>query len=263
MNTANTKKISAPGLLRQMKAEKQKLSGRHMLLIPLSFLFFLFVYSWWYLGNAKPEELANGYLMSVYQLTFLNEILVPLMVTVLASRICDMEIKGDTLKLLYTLQPRKTLYRCKYLTGLFYLLIFSAGECLLMLFMGKVFHFGAAPLLRQFVYFFISTFAVSSALLAFQQMLSMLSSNQVLPLAAGIAGSFLGLFSIFFPPAVTKLVLWGYYSVLCTVRSDWDKNTRISYFFERDFSLSVFAVVLIVCAALYLAGQTLLAKKEV
>ena len=56
----------------------------------------------------------------------------------------------------------------------------------------------------------LTTFLVSTVLLSIQQVLSLLSSNQILPLVVGLAGSFLSQFSMFFPPAAARLIIWGY-----------------------------------------------------
>ena len=66
------------------------------------------------------------------------------MVAVIASRLCDMEIKGGTLKLLFTLQRRSSFYNCKLLCGMKYLLIFTLGEVVLILACGQIFHFTRA-----------------------------------------------------------------------------------------------------------------------
>lgn len=263
MSPTLSKNYTAPGLLLQLKVERQKLRRRHVLLVPLGFLAFQCIYSLWLLQKADPAELANGYMMSVFQLTFLNEILVPIMTAVIASRICDMEIKGDTLKILYTLQKRSSFYYCKYITGLFYLLIFIVLQCLMILFFGQLYHFGAEPQLHLFIRHFASTFLVSAALLGFQQILSLLSANQILPLVVGIAGSFLGLFSMFFPPHIARLVLWGYYSLLCPIESYWDEAARISYYFENPFPTALFLGVLLLSICIFLAGRTIITKKEV
>ncbi len=39
----------------------------------------------------------------------------------------------------------------------------------------------------------------------------------------GLAGSFLGLMSAFFPYAVARLLPWGYYGLMATVHVQWDQ----------------------------------------
>lgn len=98
------------------RAELQKAHRRHdlalCLLIPC--IVVLWVGG---LAPADPEELANGYSALLYSLPVIEAILMPVMMAVLASRLWDMEIKGNTAKLLYTLQSRRSLFAGKAVFG--------------------------------------------------------------------------------------------------------------------------------------------------
>ena len=59
---------------------------------------------------SSPEELANGYSALLYSIPVIEAILLPVMMAVLASRLWDMEVKGNTAKLRYTLQTRRSLF---------------------------------------------------------------------------------------------------------------------------------------------------------
>ena len=85
------------------RAELQKAHRRHDLALCLLIpgIVVLWVGG---LAPADPEELANGYSALLYSLPVIEAILMPVMMAVLASRLWDMEIKGNTAKLLYTLQ---------------------------------------------------------------------------------------------------------------------------------------------------------------
>ena len=84
------------------RAELQKAHRRHDLALCLLIpgIVVLWVGG---LAPADPEELANGYSALLYSLPVIEAILMPVMMAVLASRLWDMEIKGNTAKLLYTL----------------------------------------------------------------------------------------------------------------------------------------------------------------
>lgn len=124
--------------IQQWSAERQKSRKRHLYSVPAAFLGFQFLWMIWQLRTSSAEELQHGYTMLFYQLPMLNAILLPVMAAVIASRLCDMELKGDTLKLLYTLQKRTVFYDCKYLAGLKYVLAFSLGQCVLILLGGRL-----------------------------------------------------------------------------------------------------------------------------
>ena len=106
-----------------LHAELQKARRRHDLLICLAVP--VVVYLW--AGAQAPtgaDELANAYSALLYALPLLNAILMPIVMALIASRLWDMEVKGSTTKLLYTLQSRRSLFTGKALLG--------TGEVLLM-----------------------------------------------------------------------------------------------------------------------------------
>ena len=98
------------------RAELQKAHRRHDLALCLLIpgIVVLWVGG---LAPADPEELANGYSALLYSLPVIEAILMPVMMAVLASRLWDMEIKGNTAKLLYTLQSRRSLFAGKAVWG--------------------------------------------------------------------------------------------------------------------------------------------------
>lgn len=100
-------------------------------------------------------------------------------------------------------------------------------------------------------------------ILIIQQTLSLLSENQLFPLGIGIAGSFLGLFSMFFPAPVARFVLWGYYAVFSTVGMDWNKDTRIIHYYEISFPVRKFILFLAFGIFIFLLCRTVFTKKEV
>ena len=94
-------------------------------------------------------------------------------------------------------------------------------------------------------------------------MLSLFSRSQILPLVVGLAGSFLGLFSMFFPANIMRLVLWSYFAVFSTMGLNWDKTTRISTYYEIPFPFSTFLLFLVFCTAAFFLCRTIIQKKEV
>lgn len=250
-------------LSRELKAETMKQKGKRNILVPLAFLALLFFWTLFLLKGIKQEELPSGYFSLLYQYPVMNAILVPLMVSVVASRICDMEVKGDTMKILFTLEKRGHFFDCKFLMGMKYLVLFFAGQTALILLSGKLFGFTQEIPWKHLVLFFISGFSVAAALLLLQEILSLFSRSQIFPLVVGLAGSFLGLFSMFFPAKIMRLVLWSYFAVFSTTGLNWDKTTRISTYYEIPFPVSTFLLFLVFCIAAFLLCRTLIQKKEV
>ena len=249
-------------LFRQLRAERQKLRHKKAFLVPLLFLGFQSLWLLWQLTYLKPEETPFGYSVMLYQLPIVDAILLPLMTALIASRVCDMEVKGDTLKLLFTVQKQRDFYDCKYLSCLKYLLFFVLGQGAVILIAGTLSGFGNFRPGALLLYL-VQVFAVSAVSLCIQQALSLLSQTQLLPLGVGLAGCFLGLFSMFFPKPVNLLVLWGYYAVFSTTGMDWDRATRISTYYEVPFPVVTFVLFLAAGAVLYLVCRAIVLKKEV
>lgn len=246
----------------QWRAEQKKCRYRNIWLIPFGFLAFEILWVFWQLRNSSPEDLQTGYLMLFYNFPMINTIILPIMVAVIASRLCDMEIKGDTLKLLYTVQKNTDFYNCKYLTGLKYLLLFPLAQSILIMTAGQIYHFGDSLNPVRLLENAAVVFVVSAALLCIQQMLSLFSDNQILPLVVGLCGSFLGLFSMFFPTGVARLILWGYYAAFPSVGMNWDPDTRFTEYFEINFPLQSFLLFLLFTIVLYFACRTVITRKE-
>ena len=190
-------------------AEQRKLHTRYVWLVPVGFLALLLLWTLASARNFDDMDRATGYQYFLYSMSLMNSIFMPVMLAVVASRLCDMEIRGNTLKLLYTLERPGRFYDIKYLFEMKYLIVFSAGETLGLILLGKVMGFTERIRPDMFAEHFIAMTAVGAVILSIQHVLSLVSDNQILPLIVGIAGGFLGLFSMFFPAAVNRLVLWG------------------------------------------------------
>lgn len=247
---------------RQFYAESKKLRHTKALVIPLSFLGFWLLWMLWQISSMKPEDIIVGYPMFFYHLPVMNVILLPPMISVIASRVCDMEVKGDTRKLLYTLQKQGTFFDCKYLNCFRYLLLFFFGQSALLMILGSINRFGGFRFQDLFLYL-LASLTVGSVILVIQQTLSLMSENQLLPLGIGLAGSFLGLFSMFFPVSVAKLVLWGYFAVFSTVGMNWDKDTKIIDFYQIPFPTTTFILFLAFGICIFLICRTIVTQKEV
>ena len=250
-------------IIRQLSAEQKKARHRKIWLVPLGFFLFEVIWMLWILTTAHAKELVTGYLMLFYQLPVLNTVILPLMITVIASRLSDMEIKGDTLKLLYTMQRPAGFFDCKYVAGTKYLLFFTAGHGMLIPVYGKIFGFGNPLKISMLFSYLAVTLCTSMILLAIQQTLSLISNSQFLPLIVGLAGSFLGLFSMFFPAPVARLVIWGYFAAFPRVEMDWNRDTRIIQYNEVSFPLYAFFAFAAAGIFIYGICRTITVKKEV
>ena len=155
----------------------------------------------------------------------------------------------------------------KFLAEIKYLLYFSFGEILTILLLGKLFHITEPVHFLPFMEHFLAVTGVGAVLLGFQHLLSLMSDNQILPLCVGLAGSFLGLFSMFFPKAISLLIIWGYFSVFSVVGIDWasmeDGADFLDYMDYQNFPILGFLLFLAAGIVFYLIERTFFKRKEV
>jgi len=250
-------------MMRAFHAELQKVHRRHDILLCL--LVPLVMVLW--IGRIAPdssEELANGYSALFYSFPVIDAILLPLAMSLLASRLWDMEVKGNTTKLLYTLQTRRSLFAGKALLG--------SAEVLLM----TLLQMGTAPLLgrtqgyteafpiRPFVYLFICTLSVELMLFFSAFLLMLLFSNPLPALCVGIVGTLLGLFSAFMPPIVSYFVPWGYFIPLSSYEvANWDRAARTVTYGLRPYNWGLLAFTIALGVLLFYAAWRAVQKQEV
>ena len=216
-----------------------------------------------YLTRQDPEDLAQGWMLMLYNLALVDAILLPVGTAAVASRNCELEHKGATLKLLETAVTPGRLYDAKLVWGALVLLALMAVRTALFTALGVWMDFpGGVPWGRLGVFTGIS-WAVSMMVYALQQGLSLRFANQAVALVCGISGSFLGILSLLFPPALTRCVPWGYYGLLSLVGMNWDPDTRFTWFYW-EWPAPTDAALLCLWAALFLiVGRALFVRKEV
>lgn len=245
------------------RAELQKAHRRHDLALCLLLpgIVVLWVGG---LAPADPEELANGYSALLYSLPVIEAILMPVMMAVLASRLWDMEIKGNTTKLLYTLQSSRSLFAGKAVFGVLEVLLVTVLELACVPVLGRVHGYTEAFPTGQLVYLFVCTLAVD-AMLFFGEFLLMLWMGNPLPaLCVGIVGALVGLFSAFMPPLASYFVPFGYYIPLSAYEvANWDKATHTVTYGTRPFNWVLLAFTLALGAVLFALAWRKVQDEEV
>lgn len=250
--------------MKSFLTEIKKAKGKLLWSILLGVLLLDFVWMCWIFSDADETALTEGCYQLLMNLPMVNTITMPIMAAVTASRLCDMENKGNTYKLLCTLQKKGGIFRNKFILGSLYILLFSLLQLGMILLLTKMFRVSQELPADQIGYFFLSTFATTIVLLLLQEILSLMMDNQLYPLFIGLIGTFAGLFSWFFPNLPLRYIIpWGYYCVGCTINMDYNETTRVARFFTVPFSYTAFAILLLFAILLYLYGKNLFLKKEV
>ena len=94
-----------------------------------------------YLTRQDAEDLVEGWMMLFYNLALIDAIFLPISVAVIASRNCELEHKGATLKLLETMVTPGRLYCTKMLWGALVLATLLTARSAAFAAMGAAVHF--------------------------------------------------------------------------------------------------------------------------
>ena len=249
--------------MKLLRLECYKCRRRKIVLVCAAVLAVELVWTGGFLSYQDPEELRQGWMLLLYNLSLVDAIVLPLSVATLASRSCELEHRGSTWKLLETMTSPGQLYAAKLGWGALVLAALLAVRSGLCPAVGVAFGFpGPIPWGRLGLFTLLS-WAVSMMVYALQQGLSLRFANQAAALVCGISGSFLGILSMLFPPALIRCVPWGYYGLLALVGMDWDPATRVTSFHWRWPQPADLALLLVWAAVFLITGRTLFVKKEV
>ena len=161
-----------------IRAELQKARRRHDLIVCL----LVPVMALLWCQSAAPtgaDELASAYSALFYSLPIINTILMPLAMAILASRLWDVEVKGCTPKLLYTLQSRRSLFAAKAALGLAEIFLIVTLEAAGAPLIGHLQHYTQPyPAAGQAAYLWGCTFAVDCMIFFSELLLTVLLANR-------------------------------------------------------------------------------------
>lgn len=249
--------------MKLLRLECYKCRRRKIVLVCAAVLAVELIWMGAFFARQDAEDLKWGWMLLLYNLSTVDAIILPLSVATLASRSCELEHKGSTWKLLETMAAPGRLYAAKLGWGALVLAALLILRSALFLAVGIAQGFqGELPLIRLGLFTLIS-WTVSMMVYALQQGLSLRFANQSAALVCGIAGSFLGILSMLFPPALVRCVPWGYYGLMSLVFMDWDPVTRVTSFYWRWPPVTDMALLFLWMAGFFVVGRTLFVRKEV
>lgn len=248
--------------MRALRIEFLKIRYKKIWLIVFSIIIVQGLWELWAIGKMDANDLMQGWMFCLYQFPVLNTIMMPITAAVVASRLCDVEHKGEMLKLLYTVMPERKLFFTKFLCGVFFMILATFLQVLIIVIIGSIKGFSGSIPVDKMVYYFVFTTVINVTILLLQQMLSLYFINQMIPITIGLLGSFMGLFSLFFPEGIKRLLIWGYYGVLMLVGMDWNKDTRFTDFYYLPPDWISFAIVIFVFFMIYVLSHVLIKRRE-
>jgi len=250
--------------MKTLRMEFFKCKRRKLWLAPLLMLAAQLAWGLYsYLDDMSAKELLEGWPDIFYSFPLLNAMMTPVIAAVVASRIADIEHKGQTLKLLETVQPAGRIFDTKFICAAFYMTAMVTLQTATCVLCGVQRGFVGAPPVPRIGEYYISTLVVTLTILLIQLILSLLIPNQMVGMILGLIGSFLGLFSLFFPPSLQRFLVWAYYGVLVNTAMDWNETTRVVHYHFIAYNWSGFVCICLIFLAAYCIGRRLFVRREV
>ena len=251
--------------MKAISLELYKLRHKHLFLMVT--LFLIVEIAWAFMAtrmsiSRNPDN--AGWEPLVAMLASMNGLLLPILTAICVSRICDMEHKGNTWKLLLTVSVRRsTLYAAKYISASSIMLVACLLQVLAVTAFGIVNGFEQPVPLFMLIRFLIGTVLTNMIIIALQQWLSMAVKNQAFPLSLGMIGGFIGMAAELLPLGVRKIFVWSYYTGLSPITQSYTSEKM--QFIVRDMH-SLFPIMALLMAAgigIYLAGSVHVSRQEV
>ncbi|GKX28590.1 multidrug ABC transporter permease [Vallitalea longa] len=204
----------------------------------------------------------SSWMSTMVTLSSMNGLFLPIISAVVMSRICDMEHKGNTWKLLMSvdINPRKV-YGAKYLCGNFLLLYAVVLQAIAIIIFNILKGLSEPILFTMVLRFILGTSLANMAVLALQQWISLSIKNQSFALCIGMIGGFLGMTGDFFPIFVRRIFIWSYYSGLCPVAYYFDDES--ANYIIQNHSFGIFSIVIIIALIFYIVGNIHISRQEV
>ncbi|KIE44696.1 ABC-2 transporter family protein [Clostridium argentinense CDC 2741] len=192
----------------------------------------------------------------------MNGLFLPIISAIVASRICDMEHKGNTWKLLLSTNKKIShIYASKYLCSAILLCYGVIIQVIAILIFGIVKNVPGSIPIALLIRFIISTMLTNMAILALQQWISFSIKNQAFALCLGMIGGFLGMSAALFPTSLRRIFIWSYYTELSPVTYIY--NGTSAEYIIRTINPKIIAIVLLMGIVFYVAGNVHVSKQEI
>ena len=228
----------------------------------------LFVFSNY--GNNKnflsmvPDPAAPAWEDLIIGPTAINGLFFPILAAVIASRICDMEHKGNTWKLLEcNNQNRKSVWFCKFtIVSMLMMLAIFIQTFTIIVYGNSVGIVQPLPV-RTLLGFVFGTAMITFVVVTIQVFFSLVCANQLVPMSIGMVGALIGFISTLLPPGIRNILIWGNYAELMVLRQDTSSgNLQSSSVVVRNINLVPLAILFVVGLVAYVVFRKKFEKYE-
>jgi Uncharacterized protein conserved in bacteria len=197
-----------------------------------------------------------------FSISSMNGLFMPIISAIVVSRICDMEHKGATWKMLVaTNVSRDRLYAAKYICTNSLLLYGILAQTILMIAFGLIKDFPGGPPIDLLTRFLGGTMLTTLAVTALQQWISMAIKNQAFALCLGMLGGFIGMTAGLFPAIARHLFIWSYYLELSPVTFLYAESS--STYMVQPMGLGIVVAALMMTFLFYIAGNIHVSRQEI
>lgn len=222
------------------KLKRRKFILPMILILVVGIMWFQFIFS------QEVKVLANKYqfYMVIRTMLLINCMIMPLLLSVLCSRLIDIEYKGKTFQLLMTSnQSIEKLFRAKlYLAGIF-VITFVVFQSLWIVVIAKLNNININY--HILLLFLISFIIVSSLLVLIHMTLSLLFEKQSISIVLALIGAFIALTTSGMLPAYIQIFIpWQYFLLLSPINMVVHNGTP-SYVMNNQYLLVTLAILIL------------------
>ncbi|SDZ12968.1 ABC transporter permease [Bacillus sp. 166amftsu] len=197
-----------------------------------------------------------------FSISSMNGLFMPIISAVVVSRICDMEHKGATWKMLVaTNVERGQLYAAKYICINSLIVYGIFAQILFIMLFGLIQDFPGTFPIQLLIQFIGGNLLTTLAVTALQQWISFSIKNQSFALCLGMLGGFIGMTAGLFPAAIRHIFIWSYYLELSPVTYLYAESTGSYMIQPINFGIVVGALIMTVL--FYMAGRIQVSRQEI
>lgn len=199
----------------------------------------------------------------IYVVSSMNGLFLPILSAIVVSRICDMEHKGNTWKMLVaTNVKRSKLFSAKFICANSLLLLALIIQTVFIMLFGNLNNFLGSFPLHLFISFLGGSFITTMVITAIQQWISLAIKNQAFALCLGMVGGFIGMTAAMFPSSIRHFFIWSYYLDLSPVSYSYTESLGTVYA-QESINIPLIISALVMLAIFYLLGRINLNRQEI
>lgn len=151
----------------------------------------------------------------------MNGLFLPILAAVIASRICDMEHRGNTWKLLEcNNENRKAIWFCKFTVVTVLMLAAILIQALVIVAYGNAVGIVEPLPVKTLWEFVLGTAMVTFVVVTIQVFFSLVFANQLVPMSIGMIGALIGFISTLLPSGIRNILIWGNYAEMMVLGQD-------------------------------------------